>query len=135
METCATAGNLFGVYNYDSFRRELIKQDMHFSGGPAPGTDAPDFDLQTISGRLFRLGTLRGIRPALLVFGSITCPMTAGARPGLVRLFAEWKDQLELVSVYVREAHPGERYPHHTSDDKRCATRANGLSRIASLGR
>jgi hypothetical protein len=45
--------------------------------------------------------------------------MTSGARPGLVRLFNAWKDSLEFVAVYVRVAHPGERYPHHTSDEQK----------------
>lgn len=42
--------------------------------------------------------------------------MTRGARPGLVRLHRQFGDRVAFVSVYVREAHPGERYPHHTSD-------------------
>jgi len=42
--------------------------------------------------------------------------MTRGARPGLVRLHRQLGDRVAFVSVYVREAHPGERYPHHTND-------------------
>jgi hypothetical protein len=42
--------------------------------------------------------------------------MTRGARPGLVRLHRRFHDRIVFVSVYVREAHPGERYPHHVSD-------------------
>lgn len=42
--------------------------------------------------------------------------MTAGARPGLMNLYRDFGKEISFVSVYVREAHPGENYPHHTSD-------------------
>jgi hypothetical protein len=42
--------------------------------------------------------------------------MTRGARPGLKQLRREFGERVVFVSVHVREAHPGERYPHHTSD-------------------
>jgi len=58
--------------------------------------------------------------------------MTAGARPGLLHLFDEFIDRVEVVTVYVREAHPGERYPHHTSleQKKRHASEWVELDRI-----
>jgi len=45
--------------------------------------------------------------------------MTLGARPGLVKLHKEFGARVEFVSVYVREAHPGENYPHHTSEEQK----------------
>ena len=45
--------------------------------------------------------------------------MTTGARPGLINLFNDFKDRVEVVSVYVREAHPGENYPHHMSVEQK----------------
>lgn len=104
------------TYNYDTFRRHMMREHMHFNGGPEPGQIAPDFDLPTISGTRVRLSEFRNRCPVLIEFGSITCPMTAGARPGLTRLFNDFANQVEFVSVYVREAHPGEVYPHHGSD-------------------
>jgi AhpC/TSA family len=59
-------------YNYDTFRRHMMQQDMHFRGGPAPGQAAPDFDLPTLGGERFRLSQYRGQRPVLIEFGSIT---------------------------------------------------------------
>ena len=59
-------------YNYESFSRGLWEQSMHFAGGPRPGEPAPDFELPTVDGRLFRLSGLRGRRPALVQFGSLT---------------------------------------------------------------
>lgn len=60
------------TYNYDTFRRHMMHEDMHFRGGPAPGQFAPDFDLPTISGTRVRLSEFRGKRPVLIEFGSIT---------------------------------------------------------------
>jgi hypothetical protein len=59
-------------YNYDTFRRHLVKEDMHFPTGPRPGEPAPDFDLPTVGGGRFRLSAHRGSRPVLIEFGSIT---------------------------------------------------------------
>ena len=45
--------------------------------------------------------------------------MTLGARPGLDHLYRDFGDMVQFVSVYSREAHPGEIYPHHTSDGQK----------------
>jgi hypothetical protein len=108
-------------YNYPAFERRMIADDMRFGGGPRPGEPAPPIDLPTVSGEGFRLADCRGLRPVLLEFGSITCPMAAGARPALLRLWRDFGDRVELVSVYVREAHPGERYPRHESLEQKMA--------------
>lgn len=50
-------------------------------------------------------------RPLLLVFGSLTCPVTESAAPGLNQLYRKFGDDLRFVMVNVREAHPGARVP------------------------
>lgn len=45
--------------------------------------------------------------------------MTLGARPGLLELHERYRDRVEIVSVYVREAHPGDRYRHHDSAEQK----------------
>lgn len=60
------------TYNYDTFRREMMREDMHFRGGPEPGQLAPDFDLPAVGGGRFRLSAHRGVRPVLIEFGSIS---------------------------------------------------------------
>lgn len=45
--------------------------------------------------------------------------MTAGARPGILHLYRDFAGKITVASVYVREAHPGERYPHHTSEEQK----------------
>jgi hypothetical protein len=59
-------------YNYDTFRRHMFKEDMHFRGGPEPGHEAPDFDLPTVDGGRFHLAEYRGRGPVLIEFGSVT---------------------------------------------------------------
>ena len=105
-------------YNYDTFLPENVTRDMHFPGGPKPGDLAPDFELPRVGGGTFRLSQQRG-RPVLLASASITCPMTAGSRPALLHLFEDFGSRLQIVSVYAREAHPGEHYPNHTNQDQK----------------
>src|SRR3954463_1348665 len=108
-----------GPYNYDTFERSMLQEDMHFPGGPEPGQPAVAFELPTVDGGGFRLKNYLGQKPVLIESGSITCPMTLGARPGLHRLYEKYKDRLQFVSIYSREAHPGEVYSHHTSDEQK----------------
>jgi hypothetical protein len=99
------------AYRYEHFRRKLLAADMAFPGGPAPGREMPDFDLPTTDGGRVRKADFVGHRPLLLAFASFTCPMTASAGPALKRLHEEFGDRVAFVSLYVREAHPGDRYP------------------------
>ncbi len=71
----------------------------------------PAFDLPTTDGERIRKSDFSGRRPLLLTFASITCPMVAGNGPALKRLHEEFGDQVAFVTLYVREAHPGECYP------------------------
>jgi hypothetical protein len=59
-------------YNYETFRRHMVKEDLHFRTGPRPGEPAPDFDLAATDGGRFRLSAHRGERPVLIELGSIT---------------------------------------------------------------
>src|SRR5262249_30161868 len=45
--------------------------------------------------------------------------MMLGARPGFVNLYRDFGDRVQFVNVYVREAHPGENYPRHTSEEQK----------------
>lgn len=45
--------------------------------------------------------------------------MTASAGPALRGLHEEFGDQVRFVTVYVREAHPGERYPQPEEMDRK----------------
>lgn len=47
--------------------------------------------------------------------------MTASAGPVLKRLHGEFGEDLSFLTLYVREAHPGERYPQVSSFDEKIA--------------
>jgi hypothetical protein len=47
--------------------------------------------------------------------------MTASAGPALKRLYADFRDRVAFVTLYVREAHPGERYPQPETFESKLA--------------
>ncbi|MDP8974054.1 MAG: redoxin domain-containing protein, partial [Actinomycetota bacterium] len=98
-------------YGYPHFKREMLLKGLYFGGGPLPGRSMPEFDLPTTDGAQVRKRGFAGRRPLLLTFASITCPMVASNGQALKRLHEEFGDQVSFVTLYVREAHPGERYP------------------------
>ncbi len=99
-------------------------KDVRFHGGAEPGEPLPDFNLLTTEGDRRRKSEFHG-RPLLLTMGSITCPMTKDSALALGRLHEEFGDCLAFLTLYVREAHPGERYPQpHVFQDKMDHARA-----------
>lgn len=79
---------------------------------PGPGDQMPSFDLPTISGGRFASEQFDGTgQPTLVVFGSLTCPITESAGEGLVRLHRRYGSSVRFVLVDVREAHPGASAP------------------------
>jgi peroxiredoxin len=106
-----------GNYNYEHFSRKLLDEleSARFSG-PEAGERAPDFKAATLLGETVRLSDYRGEKNVLLVFGSVTCPMTAASISEINELYDHFRgDDIEFLFVYVREAHPGERVPAHRS--------------------
>jgi alkyl hydroperoxide reductase subunit AhpC len=80
------------------------------------GMPAPDFDLTSVDGGRVRLSDVLKDRHAVLVFGAITSPVTATNLPDLNRMweYFSWRG-VQFLFVYVKEPHPGDAYPHHTS--------------------
>lgn len=105
-----------GDYRYRSFNTRLLMSDFRFGKESlGQGDRVPEFDLPTATGGYVRSRELRGGRPLLLIFGSVSCPMTAASAPSLKDLHAEFGDQVEFATLYVREAHPGEKVPQPES--------------------
>jgi peroxiredoxin len=105
----------FRNYNYGHFTREVL-EDMEGFPGPRAGDRAPDFSATALDGETVRLSDYQGKKDVLLVFGSATCPMTAGSIRGINELYDEFRgDDVEFLFIYTREAHPGERIPAHRS--------------------
>jgi hypothetical protein len=81
---------------------------------------APDFTLTLLppaqdaaarpdgqpASRTVTLTELRANRPAVLIFGSMTCPPFRGQLAGVDQVYQRYKDRAEFLFVYVREAHP-----------------------------
>ena len=107
----------FGDYNYEHFTRDHLHDIGRTSfSGPEPGERAPDFKGKTLDGDTVRLSDYQGKKNVLLVFGSATCPMTAGSIHGINKLYDEFRGgDIDFLFIYVREAHPGERIPPHGS--------------------
>ena len=109
----------FSCYNYDEFNRNSLAKDFvknKFGGAPQPGASAPDFELRTIEGNKVRLSDFEGEKNVVLSFGSATCPLTSSSIADLNKLREDYSDQdVEVLFVYVREAHPGEETPAHAS--------------------
>lgn len=106
-------------YRFDHFRREQLIEDLSFRAGQEPGWPVPDFDLPTVSGGRLRKADFMGQRPVLFTFGSLTDPMTASADGVLARLHQEFCDEVAFVTVYVREAHPGEHIPQPSTFEEK----------------
>lgn len=107
-----------GEYLYDHFFGELLDEHHAFRTGPAPGQRMPTAELETTEGEKIRIGGRRP-KPMLLAFGSLTCPMTHAAMPVLQRLHQRYGDQVDFVTLYVRECHPGEKIPQPDTYEKK----------------
>ncbi len=108
-------------YRFDHLSLPIVMKDLYFrKEDPGPGDRVPEFDLPTVGGGRFRSSDLSESGPALLIFGSSTCPVTDNAAPGLNELYLRFGDRVRFVMVNVREAHPGKAFPQPgTLDAKR----------------
>ncbi len=90
---------------------------------PQPGEMAPDFELRTAdNSTTVKLSSFRGKKPVVLAFGCFTCGNYRTYSETVEELYKLWKDDVEFVRVYVREAHP--------VADERAATSTNALAGI-----
>src|SRR5947209_7503692 len=77
-----------------------------FNHGPKPGTQAPDFELKSVEGKLIRASMLWSNQPTLIMTGSHTCPVFRGKVDSLEGLFRDFGNDLHFVILYTIEAHP-----------------------------
>lgn len=105
-------------YNYARFRGEPILDGV--DRGVRTGDDLPEGTLETLGGTPVALADLVADRPAVIEFGSITCPAFVDRIGEMDRLARRYDGAVDFYVVYVREAHPGRDYPsHRTSTEKR----------------
>jgi hypothetical protein len=98
-------------YRVDRFTKAMLDEDRAFQRGREPGWSMPDFDLPTVAGGRVRKSDFMARRPVLLTFASLTDPVAASAAPVLKALYRRYGDAVAFITVYVREAHPGEHIP------------------------
>lgn len=108
-------------YLYKNFTREMLLSDMAFYSGPCSGEEMPDFRLRTTSGDFISKSDFLGRRPLLLVFASVTDGMNSVTIPLLKDLFNGFQKDIEFASLYVREAHPGRRFPQPGSFEQKAS--------------
>lgn len=104
-------------YRFDRPRLSDLMHDLRITTRDrGPGDPVPAFTLATTDGGRFSRDDLRDLdRSAFVIFGSMTCPVTASAADGLRALHAAHGDAFRFVLVQVREAHPGERLDQPSS--------------------
>jgi len=56
--------------------------------------------------RMISLAELHAKKPAVLVFGSMTCPPFKGQLEAVDAVYADFSDRPEFLFIYIREAHP-----------------------------
>lgn len=116
-------------YRFNRPTLRIVLGDLRIPADhPGPGDRLPEFDLPTTSdGRFSSAAVVARGRPLVLVLGSLTCPVTEGAGPGLVDLHRRYGDAVDFVAVNVREAHPGADLPQpQTAEAKMSHARALG---------
>jgi thiol-disulfide isomerase/thioredoxin len=89
------------------------------SAGVPAGAPAPVVEIDRMGGGRLRLPPIDRGRPAVLVFGSYTCPQFRSAAAQLERLSTEYRAQANFVLVYIREAHAGEQWQSTINDRER----------------
>lgn len=103
-------------YRFEHFDIKVMLGDMRFARGALkPGQSLPNTTVLDSQGKPKQLYKLCEEKPLLLVTGSITCPMTISALPSLDRLLDKFSDSVNFALLYVREAHPAERFPQTQS--------------------
>lgn len=109
-------------YRYRHVTMGILLDDFRFGASALESGDLfPDFDIATTDGDRIRRSDFIDRKPLLLIFGSITCPMTASSIPQIRQLHQEYGNRIEFVMLNVREAHPGESIEQpETFDQKRC---------------
>jgi tetratricopeptide (TPR) repeat protein len=75
------------------------------------GALAPVVEVERMNGAgRVQLPAVERGRPAVLIFGSYTCPFFRSAAPVLEKLSAQYSSQAAFLLVYIREAHAGDQW-------------------------
>lgn len=102
--------------------------------GPQVGEQLPDLQLRTIKGEVQRLGDAWRSAPALIVTSSLTCPKSRSRWPELSAIAKKYGDKLNVVVLYVIEAHPvGSVCPYKGVEDITPENQRDGILRAQPM--
>ena len=97
------------------------------------GMVAPDFAVTDLEGKTLRLSDYKGRKHVVFEFGCITAPVFVNDIPTLNKLHAQFQDHdIQVLIIYAREAHPGDRYSAHTSFEQKVSY-ARDLQRLEQI--
>lgn len=81
----------------------LLGLGLLLAGGPAAaasvGELAPDFEIATQDGALFRLSDFRGRKPVYVVFWNSWCSYCIKKTPRYVKLQEQFGDKIEIIAI------------------------------------
>ncbi|MDX1962404.1 MAG: ankyrin repeat domain-containing protein [Pirellulales bacterium] len=98
--------------------------------GPQVGEQLPDLRLTTLKGEVQQLGAAWHSGPALIVTSSFTCPKSRSRWPELAAIARKYEGKLNVVVVYVIEAHPvGSICPYKNVEDVTPENHRDGILR------
>lgn len=117
-------------YNFRHFRLKWPVQERK----ALPGDKAPTGTVYTPDGDSLSLSSLWEDGPAVIEFGSITCPVFNGKIETMEDLARRYEDEVTFAVIYSREAHPGVNYPPPEDlaekiDRARCVRDENAIAR------
>jgi hypothetical protein len=96
----------------------------------APGTEATALELQGVrSDESFSLARYRGVKPVVLLFGSLSCDRLHTRLADLEKLYQEYTDRVAFAFINVREAgHEIPQFEFLVNDTLHGGRQHNGLS-------
>jgi cytohesin len=89
-----------------SAQEKAAKETKFDKVGPQPGDQLPALNMRTLKGEVQKLSDAWKGGPALLVTSSLTCPKSRSRWPELKEIVDEYGEKINVVIVYVIEAHP-----------------------------
>lgn len=101
-----------------------VEGALRFRNELTVGAEAPDFELRSLDGHVFRLSNYRGKSNVVLIFGSFTCGSTItqlrAGNPPLGSVYRRFRQRgFEFFLVYSAEMHPGENVPRPSTYEHR----------------
>lgn len=108
-QTADSSQNLYDVTGDTSVKGGAIAPIE--STGIEQGSVAPDFELQTLDGKEFKLSDLRG-KKVILNFWATWCPPCREEMPAMQSYYDEHQDEVEVVAVNLTDKDTSEQAVH-----------------------